>query len=51
MNSSAFKDEKVIFPTLPGSHLSVECHNNLGVAKVASHLGSAQQELEVRSHA
>lgn len=51
MNSSAFKGEKVIFHTLPGSHLSVKCHNNLGVAKVASHLGSAQQELEVRSHA
>lgn len=35
MNSSAFKGEKVIFPTLPGSHLSAEYHNILGVAKVA----------------
>lgn len=34
MSSSVFNGEKVIFPTLPGSHLSFGCHNNSDVAKV-----------------
>lgn len=31
---SVFKGEKVVFPTLPGSHLSFRCHNNLDMARV-----------------
>lgn len=50
MSSSVFKGEKVIFSTLPGSHLSFGCHNNLDVAKVArAILGVSQHAKSWRS--